>query len=61
MSSVPAFAGMSGKKLMWSVTTCATMGFLLFGYDRMYSNLVLSRPTRDQFDEADSVGFFKRV
>jgi hypothetical protein len=34
---VPTFAGMSGKLLSRAVTTTATMGFLLFGYDRMYS------------------------
>ena len=31
---VPKFAGMSGKMLGRAVTTTATMGFLLFGYDR---------------------------
>jgi hypothetical protein len=30
----PTFAGMSGRKLSWTVSTIATMGFLLFGYDR---------------------------
>lgn len=33
---VPTFAGMSGKLLSRSVTTTATMGFLLFGYDREF-------------------------
>ncbi|KAH8433793.1 uncharacterized protein LDX57_011427 [Aspergillus melleus] len=32
----PKFAGMSGKPLSLTVSTVATMGFLLFGYDRMY-------------------------
>jgi hypothetical protein len=32
--AVPQFAGMSGKKLSWSISTIATLGFLLFGYDR---------------------------
>lgn len=32
---VPTFAGMSGRLLSRAVTTTATMGFLLFGYDRM--------------------------
>jgi hypothetical protein len=35
--SVPKFAGLSGKWLMRAVTTSATMGFLLFGYDREFS------------------------
>ncbi|KAJ5646398.1 hexose carrier protein [Penicillium lividum] len=30
----PQFAGLSGKWLMRAVTACATMGFLLFGYDQ---------------------------
>jgi hypothetical protein len=33
--TAPKFAGMSGNLLMRAVTTAATMGFLLFGYDRM--------------------------
>jgi len=36
--SAPAFAGLSGPWLMRAVTTSATMGFLLFGYDRMSSS-----------------------
>lgn len=34
--SAPKFVGLSGKWLMRAVTTAATMGFLLFGYDRMF-------------------------
>ncbi|GAB1198487.1 hypothetical protein APSETT444_007810 [Aspergillus pseudonomiae] len=30
----PTYAGMSGRKLSLTVSTIATMGFLLFGYDR---------------------------
>ncbi|KAJ6115386.1 Sugar transporter STL1 [Penicillium sp. IBT 16267x] len=30
----PTFAGMSGRKLSLAVSTIATMGFLLFGYDQ---------------------------
>jgi hypothetical protein len=37
--AVPQFAGMSGKKLSWSISTIATLGFLLFGYDRKLSTL----------------------
>lgn len=32
--AIPTFAGLSGKKLGLTVSTIATMGFLLFGYDR---------------------------
>ncbi|KAJ5726929.1 Sugar transporter STL1 [Penicillium malachiteum] len=32
--SSPSFAGMSGRKLSLTVSTIATMGFLLFGYDQ---------------------------
>lgn len=32
---VPTFAGMSGRTLSRAVSTAATVGFLLFGYDRM--------------------------
>ncbi|KAF7122287.1 hypothetical protein CNMCM5793_000244 [Aspergillus hiratsukae] len=50
MSSVPSFAGMSGKKLMWSVTTCATMGFLLFGYDQgVMSSIIDADPFNNVF------------
>ncbi|KAJ5935685.1 hypothetical protein N7466_005232 [Penicillium verhagenii] len=34
MSVVPKYAGMSGHMLSRTVTTVATMGFLLFGYDQ---------------------------
>ncbi|PKX89128.1 hexose carrier protein [Aspergillus novofumigatus IBT 16806] len=41
---------MSGKKLMWSVTTCATMGFLLFGYDQgVMSSIIDADPFNDVF------------
>ena len=33
--AAPKFAGMSGNLLMRAVTAASTMGFLLFGYDRM--------------------------
>lgn len=32
---VPSFAGLSGQRLLVAITFAATMGFLLFGYDRM--------------------------
>lgn len=34
----PTFAGMSGQKLSTAVSIVATTGFLLFGYDRKFSN-----------------------
>lgn len=33
----PKYAGMSGRPLSLTVSTIATMGFLLFGYDREYT------------------------
>lgn len=30
----PKYAGMSGRPLSLTISTIATMGFLLFGYDR---------------------------
>lgn len=33
----PKYAGMSGRPLGLTVSTIATMGFLLFGYDREYT------------------------
>jgi hypothetical protein len=38
MPTVPKFAGMSGQLLSRTVTATATVGFLLFGYDRMSRN-----------------------
>lgn len=32
----PTYAGLSGRKLSLAVSTIATMGFLLFGYDREF-------------------------
>ncbi|EAW09001.1 hexose carrier protein [Aspergillus clavatus NRRL 1] len=41
---------MSGLKLMWSVTTCATMGFLLFGYDQgVMSSIIDADPFNNVF------------
>lgn len=31
----PTYAGMSGRPLSLTVSTIATMGFLLFGYDQV--------------------------
>ncbi|KAB8227616.1 general substrate transporter [Aspergillus alliaceus] len=50
MSSAPTFAGLSGQKLMMSVTTIATMGFLLFGYDQgVMSSIIDAKPFNDVF------------
>ncbi|KAE8354339.1 general substrate transporter [Aspergillus coremiiformis] len=50
MSSAPTFAGLSGRKLMMSVTTVATMGFLLFGYDQgVMSGIIDAHPFNDVF------------
>ncbi|THC95083.1 hypothetical protein EYZ11_005441 [Aspergillus tanneri] len=46
----PKFAGMSGNILMRAVTSCATMGFLLFGYDQgVMSSIIAAAPFNDVF------------
>ncbi|EAW12947.1 putative MFS monosaccharide transporter [Aspergillus clavatus NRRL 1] len=40
----PTYAGLSGKKLSWTVSTIATMGFLLFGYDQGVMSGIISDP-----------------
>ncbi|KAK2754743.1 hypothetical protein FQN54_006876 [Arachnomyces sp. PD_36] len=50
--SVPTFAGLSGKKLSLSVSTVATTGFLLFGYDQgIMSGIISAKPFNDVFPE----------
>jgi hypothetical protein len=39
----PKFMGLTGKPLSMAVTTVATTGFLLFGYDQGYVSLLCSR------------------
>ncbi|KAJ5484439.1 Major facilitator superfamily domain general substrate transporter [Penicillium expansum] len=41
---VPTFAGMSGRLLSRAVTTTATMGFLLFGYDQGVMSSIIDAP-----------------
>ncbi|PYI20516.1 general substrate transporter [Aspergillus japonicus CBS 114.51] len=46
----PTYAGMSGKKLSVSISTIATMGFLLFGYDQgVMSGIISDTAFQDLF------------
>ncbi|KAL1958491.1 hypothetical protein VTO42DRAFT_4355 [Malbranchea cinnamomea] len=45
MSEIPRFAGLTGKKLSYSITAVATCGFLLFGYDQgVMSGIISAEP-----------------
>ncbi|BCR91720.1 uncharacterized protein ACHE_70563A [Aspergillus chevalieri] len=53
--SIPKFAGMSGNLLMRTVTACATMGFLLFGYDQgVMSSIIDAKPFNTVFPATDN-------
>lgn len=41
----PTYMGMNGKKLSLAVSTVATTGFLLFGYDRRFRVIISSTST----------------
>lgn len=43
-TSSPSFIGLSGKKLSLTVSTIATMGFLLFGYDQGVMSGIIDAP-----------------
>ncbi|GAD95889.1 hexose carrier protein [Paecilomyces variotii No. 5] len=46
----PSYAGLSGRPLSLTVSTVATMGFLLFGYDQgVMSGIISSGPFNDVF------------
>ncbi|PKY05769.1 general substrate transporter [Aspergillus campestris IBT 28561] len=47
---VPSFVGLSGQRLLVSITFAATMGFLLFGYDQgVMSGIIDAKPFNDVF------------
>ncbi|EGU85041.1 hypothetical protein FOQG_02098 [Fusarium oxysporum f. sp. raphani 54005] len=48
----PSFAGLTGKKLSLAISTVATTGFLLFGYDQgVMSGIIDADPFHDYFPE----------
>ncbi|KAI8659978.1 hypothetical protein LRP88_06535 [Fusarium phalaenopsidis] len=48
----PTFAGLSGKKLSLAISTVATTGFLLFGFDQgVMSGIIDADPFHDYFPE----------
>ncbi|KAL1990351.1 hypothetical protein VTN49DRAFT_6190 [Thermomyces lanuginosus] len=50
--SAPTYAGLSGKKLLWAVSSVATTGFLLFGYDQgIMSGIISAEPFNKVFPE----------
>ncbi|EEP81318.1 hypothetical protein UREG_06183 [Uncinocarpus reesii 1704] len=52
MEEAPRFAGMTGQKLSLAVSTVATCGFLLFGYDQgIMSGIISAEPFNAAFPE----------
>ncbi|ODM15619.1 hypothetical protein SI65_08853 [Aspergillus cristatus] len=50
--SVPSYIGLSGPWLTRAITACATMGFLLFGYDQgVMSGIIDARPFGEVFTQ----------
>jgi hypothetical protein len=49
----PSYAGMSGRPLSLTVSTVATMGFLLFGYDRKSFALLIYPYEMNQANTGD--------
>ncbi|PGH19290.1 hypothetical protein AJ80_04043 [Polytolypa hystricis UAMH7299] len=51
-AAAPRFAGLTGQKLSLAVSTVATTGFLLFGYDQgIMSGIISAVPFNDMFPE----------
>lgn len=47
----PKFMGLTGKPLSLAVSTIATCGFLLFGYDQgVMSGIISAKPFNDMFE-----------
>lgn len=45
----PTFAGLSGNKLSWAISTVATTGFLLFGYDQGVMSGIIAAPAFNNY------------
>ncbi|EAS34518.3 sugar porter (SP) family MFS transporter [Coccidioides immitis RS] len=66
MEGAPRYAGMTGQKLSLSISTVATCGFLLFGYDQgIMSGIISAKPFNDVFpatrDNATMQGFVTAI
>ncbi|KAH7134584.1 general substrate transporter [Dactylonectria estremocensis] len=45
----PTFAGLSGNRLSWAISTVATTGFLLFGYDQGVMSGIIAAPAFNEY------------